>query len=752
MMPLKPTYEELFQRVKALEEEKSNWLKKIEVEASALEDADIESLKKQEDSIEEKGSLESIIDIEEIQSIMNDFHKLTGMVTAILDMNGTVIEATGWQDICTKFHRVHPETAQNCTESDLYLVKNIKPGEYIGYKCQNGLWDVVTPLYIGNKHLGNIYTGQFFYDDDSADEEMFIQQAEKYGFDKEAYIDAFRRIPRYSRKTISHLMSFLVKFTSYISNVSYANIELEKENHERKRAENALRESEDRLRSLINALPDLVWLKDENGVYLACNKMFERFFGAKEKDIVGKSDYDFLDKDLGDFFREHDRRAIDAGKPTSNEEWITFADDGHRALLDTIKTPMFDAEGNLVGVLGIGRDITERQQASEERDKLQGQLQQAQKLESLGRLAGGVAHDFNNMLSVIIGHAELCIEQLDQNSPLFAALKEIRKAAGRSADITRQLLAFARKQTITTRVLDLNETVAGMLQMLKRLIGEDIDITWLPGSGVWPVKMDASQIDQILANLCVNARDAITGQGRIIIETNNATFDEAYCAQHPEEAIGDFVMLSVSDDGHGMDKETLEKIFDPFFTTKGISEGTGLGLATIYGIAKQNNAFINIYSEPGCGTTFKIYLPRHLAETAEPQIKSQATQKLAQGNETILLVEDDPAILNMAKSSLKRLGYQVLAASTPGEAFQLAKKHADKIHLLMTDVIMPEMNGQELAREVASIFPRLRLLFMSGYPADVIAPHGVLDEGINFIQKPFSLQTLAVSVRKALDN
>ncbi|HLZ18880.1 MAG TPA: PAS domain S-box protein, partial [Smithellaceae bacterium] len=320
---------------------------------------------------------------------------------------------------------------------------------------------------------------------------------------------------------------------------------------ERKQMEQSLRESEGRLRTLLQTIPDLIWLKDAKGVYLSCNKMFERFFGAREEDIVGKTDYDFLEKDLADFFREHDRKAVAAGKPTSNEEWITFADDGHRAYLDTVKTPMFDVEGKLVGVLGISRDITERSRSEEEKTKLQGQLQQAQKMEAVGRLAGGVAHDFNNMLSVILGHAELSLGQMDPADPLFAALQEIRKAAEHSADLTRQLLAFARKQTIAPRVIDLNVTVENILKMLRRLIGEDIDLAWLPGARTWSLMADPSQIDQILANLCVNARDAIAGPGRVTIETDNATFDEAYCAEHPESESGDFVMLVVSDDGHG---------------------------------------------------------------------------------------------------------------------------------------------------------------------------------------------------------
>ncbi|SEM22781.1 PAS domain S-box-containing protein [Syntrophus gentianae] len=520
---------------------------------------------------------------------------------------------------------------------------------------------------------------------------------------------------------------------------------------ERKRMEQSICESEGRLRTLLQTIPDLIWLKDAQGVYLACNTIFERFFGAKEEDIVGKTDYDFVEKDLADFFREQDRKAVAAGKPSSNEEWITFADDGHRAFLDTVKTPMFDVEGKLVGVLGIARDITERKRAEEEKAKLEGQLQQAQKMESVGRLAGGVAHDFNNMLNVIIGYTELSLSRVDTANPLFAALQEIRKAAERSADLTRQLLAFARKQTIAPRVIDLNVTVESILKMLRRLIGEDIDLAWLPGAKVWALKVDPSQIDQILANLCVNARDAVAGPGRVTIETGNATFDEAYCAGKLGSASGDYVMLAVSDDGHGMDKETMDNIFEPFFTTKGIGRGTGLGLATVYGIVKQNKGFINVYSEPGHGTTFKIYLPRHAAETEQMEEESPATPT-ARGHETILLVEDEPTILYLAKLMLESFGYRVLAASTPGEAIQMAKEHADEINLLMVDVVMPEMNGPDLAKYLLSLYPGLRCLFMSGYTANIIAHRGVLDEGVSFIQKPFSMQALAAKVREALDN
>jgi nitrogen-specific signal transduction histidine kinase/ActR/RegA family two-component response regulator len=381
---------------------------------------------------------------------------------------------------------------------------------------------------------------------------------------------------------------------------------------------------------------------------------------------------------------------------------------------------------------------------------LESRLRQAQKLESVGRLAGGVAHDFNNMLGVILGHVELALEQAEENHEIYSDLKEIQKAAQRSADLTRQLLTFARKQIITPRKLDLNLTVKSMLTMLRRLIGEDIDLAWKPAETLWPVKMDPSQIDQILANLCVNARDAIAGVGKLTIETGMVSFDEGYCAEHAGFIPGDFVLLGVSDDGCGMDKETLNNLFEPFFTTKEMGKGTGLGLATVYGIIKQNNGFINVYSEPGRGSTFKIYLPRLVGD--EDTDKAVPDKKAVPvGNETILIVEDEPAILKLTRMMLERKGYSVLSAATPAEAIKMAENHIDKIHLLMTDVVMPGMNGRDLAWHLTTLYPDIKLLFMSGYTANVIAHQGVLDEGVAFIQKPFSMADVAEKLREVLD-
>jgi len=809
---------------------------------------------------------------------------------------------------------------------------------------------------------------------------------------------------------------------------------------ERKNAEAALRRSEHRLRTLVDTIPDLVWLKDEDGVYLSCNASFERFFGAREADIVGKTDYDFVNEELADFFREHDRKAMAAGGPSVNEERLTFAANGYQGIFETIKTPVHDTDRQLIGVLGIARDISARKRAQRElewnvrrnvllsntaakllqsgdlqrvvedvcaevmpfvdgqtffsfrtdpqtnrmhlntyagipieaaqeiewleygavvcdcvaRDKqqmvcedvpetddpatdlikslgikaycchplmieehligtlsfgsrtkrrfspeevglmesvanlvavamnrieaekslheqnrfirtildhlpiglavndiekgeatyinrrfeeiygwpkeelatvdaffekaypdeaqrealkkrvfddlqsgdpgrmvwegieatgkdgkkrvisakniplydqglmistvqdvtesrnLQEQLIQAQKLESVGRLAGGVAHDFNNILSVIIGYAELAMDDLSPSEPLYDDLGEIVNAATRSRNITRQLLAFARKETIAPEVLDLNETVENLLKMLRRLIGEDIELDWRPRADLWPVRMDPSQVDQILANLCVNARDAIQDVGKVIIETDNASIDAAYCEDHPEFKPGDFVMLAVSDDGSGMDRETLNKIYEPFFTTKEMGQGTGLGLATIYGIVKQNEGFINVYSEPGEGTLFRIYLPRHAGDEGD-QRRLPAEEVIAGDGETLLVVEDDPAILKLTVQILASLNYTVLKARRPAEAVELARQYEGDIHLLVTDVVMPGMNGRELSETLIGIHLGIKTLFMSGYTADVIAHRGVLDADVHFLHKPFSKQRLAAKVREALD-
>ena len=515
---------------------------------------------------------------------------------------------------------------------------------------------------------------------------------------------------------------------------------------ERRQAQEALKQNEAMMRCILDSVEEGFIVLDRDYRIMSANRAFCNLVGLDEEQVVGRLCHEVSHSSTKPCFASGQdcpvKRTFETAAPHSAMH-THQGPSGAQHYVELKSYPIANADGAVTSAIETVTDVTEKR-------KLQEQLAQSQKMESVARLAGGVAHDFNNMLGAIIGHTELAMGQITTSHPLFTDLREIRTAAERSAALVKQLLAFARKQTAAPKVLDLNETVAGILKMLQPLIGEDIDLVWRPADDVWPVRMDPSQIDQILGNLCINARDAIAGVGRISIETGTATLDPRYCERYPELVPGAYVMLTVSDDGAGMDPEILGKIFEPFFTTKEIGRGTGLGLATVYGIVRQNNGFIKVYSEPGQGTTFKIYLPRH-AEATPGRQRQDPAAPVPGGHETILVVEDEPSILNMARMMLEAFGYRVLAASTPGEAMGLAQVHEGKIDLLIVDVIMPEMNGRDLARQVASLYPDMGCLFMSGYSDEIIAHRGVLDEGVHFIQKPFSMQDLAAKVRRVLE-
>ena len=522
---------------------------------------------------------------------------------------------------------------------------------------------------------------------------------------------------------------------------------------ERKKAEEALRESETRLKLVLDGSKLGFWdWNIETGEVVRNTRWAEMLgYTLEEIEFTVEQWTDLHHPDDREFAWKSLQDHLEGRTSAYKVEYRMHTKDGqYKWILDQAGIVSWDAQGKPLRVCGTHTDITELKLAELEREKLQAQLNQAQKMESVGRLAGGVAHDFNNMLGVILGYTEMALQEVDPSTPLHEDLYEIYKAGKRSADITQQLLAFARKQTIQPTILDLNETIESLLKMLQRLIGEDIDLVWLPGTGLGKIKMDQSQLDQLLANLCVNSRDAIKGVGKVTVETGMVTFDEDYCANHEGSTPGVFILLSVSDDGCGMDKETINKIFEPFFTTKEVGKGTGLGLATVYGIVRQNNGFINVYSEPGDGTTFNIYLPVYKSDIGE--IKSRTVSDIPSGgNETILIVEDEALVLKLAKSMLERLGYTVLTAKATSDAIQLAEDNANKIHLLITDVVLPGMNGRDLSGHLHSLYPNIKTLFMSGYTANVIAHRGILDDGVLFIPKPFSIQNLAVKVREALE-
>ena len=517
---------------------------------------------------------------------------------------------------------------------------------------------------------------------------------------------------------------------------------------ERKQSEKALRESEERFENLFQRAPLAYQSLDDDDRFIEVNEAWLLTLGYRKEEVTGKWFGDFLAPESLDSFRENFARFRKEG--SLRAEFGMVRKDGERRTIAFDGRVGFRKDGSFEKTHCILRDITDQRQVEAEKERLQKQLIQSQKMESIGRLAGGVAHDYNNMLGVIIGYCELALGKISERDPVYTDLQEISSAAKRSADITRQLLAFARKQTIAPELLDLNETVAGMLKMLHRLIGEDITLDWQPDPSIKPVRMDPTQLNQILANLCVNARDAIAGVGTVTIETGSMSFDRSYCAEHAEFQPGDFVMLAVSDDGCGMSKDMLGKIFEPFFTTKELGHGTGLGLATVYGIVKQNSGFINVYSEPGKGTTFKLYFKSSEGGAEGGKQKNDVRQSGKTG-ETILLVEDEPALLKMTNTMLERLGYRVIPTNGGKAALEAAEDYPGTIDLLLTDVVMPEMNGRDLAERLKALYPGIRQIFMSGYTAKVIASRGVIDGGTHFLQKPFTENDLASRVRLVLD-
>lgn len=566
------------------------------------------------------GTLElaDIIDLEMLQSMLEDFYKVTGILGAVLDISGKVLVAVGWQDICTKFHRCHPETLKNCIESDTILTRGVPVGTFKQYRCKNNMWDMVTPLEVGGKHVGNIYIGQFFYEDETPDVELFREQARRYGFDETEYLAALDRVPRFSREKANVGMQFYAKLTKMISSLSFSSIKL-------------------------------------------------------------------------------------------------------------------------------SRSYNERIQLEE-------QLRQSQKMEAIGLLAGGVAHDFNNILSVIMGYCSL----LDMNSNLDQKTKnatvQIMSAAERAAQLTKGLLAFSRKQVLSVKNENLNDIIHRVEKFVSRIIGDDILFKSVYNERELPVCVDASQIEQVMINLASNARDAMPKGGNLTFETSLQKVTDSFRHAHGYAQLGEYACIAVSDTGIGMNEEIHSKIFEPFFTTKEIGKGTGLGMSIVYGIIQQHNGFITVYSEAGTGTTFKIYLPIvHSQQNDQTKGKMEAEAEPEGGTETILLVEDNVSVRELTVTILSEYGYDVIQAEDGLDAIDKFKTHQDKIRLVLMDMIMPKMNGRDAYDEINKIRPGIKILFSSGYTADFIQDRGVSEEGIDLIMKPIQPLNLLRKIREILD-
>ncbi|PYO92200.1 MAG: hybrid sensor histidine kinase/response regulator [Gemmatimonadetes bacterium] len=513
---------------------------------------------------------------------------------------------------------------------------------------------------------------------------------------------------------------------------------------ERARQREALREQERLLRQIIDANPSLIFVKDWNGRFVLVNQATAHVYGTTVDALVGKTDGDFNrnTEEVAHFLRD-DRDVMSSGQSKIIAEEPVTNPAGETRWFQTIKVPLRSPAEGTATLLGVATEITERK-------RLEEQLLQSQKMEAVGQLAGGVAHDFNNILTAIVGYTDLLAAELASNVRQLEDLEEIRKAARRAAALTRQLLAFSRKQVLEPRIIDVNAVVLNLDKMLRSLISENIELKTDLADNLGAARADPNQIEQVIMNLAINARDAMPDGGTVTIETGNVTLDDAYAGQHVSVIPGEYVMLAVSDTGCGMDAKTQSRIFEPFFTTKPAGRGTGLGLSTVYGIVKQTGGNIWLYSEPGKGTTFKVYLPA-IAALPEDIGKVAPAEAPRRGAGTVLVVEDDEQLRRLTHRALDAQGYTVLVADRGGTALDIARRHKGEIDLLLTDVIMPDTNGRKLAETIRAARPGMRVLYMSGYPDGAIASHGMLEPGVAYLAKPFTTEAITRRVREVLE-
>ncbi len=523
---------------------------------------------------------------------------------------------------------------------------------------------------------------------------------------------------------------------------SIGKLEILHDNTERKQAEEALRKERNFSQSIIDTAQAIILVLNSDGSIAEFNPYMEKLSGYSIEEVRGKDWFEtFFPEHYGQNIEKLFTKAISDIKTEGNINPIVTRD-GKELTIEWFNRTLKDKNGDITGILAIGQDITERRNIEE-------QLRQSQKMEAIGMLAGGVAHDFNNLLTVILGNAQLALMDVIKDESLRKEIKEIKKAGEKAASLTRQLLAFSRKQIVQPKILDINEVINEMEKMLKYMIGENIDFQTVLGPELWKICADPGQINQIIMNMVINSRDAMLRGGGLTIETANTDLNENYFCEHGiKEVPGHYVMLAVSDTGSGMDKEIQEHIFEPFFTTKEVGQGTGLGLSTIYGIVKQNNGFVWVYSEPGKGTTFKVYLPK--VKDAEPEEKEQTPVDDSGGSETVLIVEDDDNLRKFAQRALQMYGYRILDAENGEDALRVCGEYEGQIDLMITDVVMPKMGGREAAERLQHLYPQIKVIYMSGYTDNTIVHYGVLTPELNFIQKPFTPKGLARKVRETL--
>ncbi len=680
--------------------------------------------------------LEDIIDSAGIQSLMGEFYSLTRVPMAIIDLKGSVLVGVGWQDICTKFHRVHPESCRNCIESDTQLSAGVPPGECRLYKCKNNLWDVATPLNVGGRHVGNLFSGQFFFDDDSVDHELFRLQARRYGFNEEEYLAALERVPRLSREHVRAGVAFLMKLGHMLSLLSYSNIKLARSLSERDTLTTSLKDSQHRLSRAQEIAHLGSWELDLLTSRLSWSDEVYRIFGLQPQEFAATYEA-FLD-----VVHPEDRAAVHAAYSSSVRDGGPSYEITHRVVQKSTGEVRWvhekcehvrDGDGRIVRSVGMVQDITERKRAEDA-------LRQAQKLESIGFLAGGIAHDFNNLLTGIMGHASMVLDDIDPDSA--ERIKEVIRGAERAANLTRQLLAYSGKGQFVVRDLNISRAVNEMSDLVQFSIPKSVDLALNLQKRLPRVRMDPSQLEQVLMNVVINAGEAI-GEGRpgkITIATGITDVEKPFAdAIGQNVAAGRYVSIEVTDTGSGIDQNAQTKIFDPFFTTK--FTGRGLGLAAVAGIIRSQKGAITMESLPGRGTAFRVLLP-----VAEDRVQQGEDQPDANGRTTVLVVDDEPSVRQFIGSVVHRRKYRVLEASDGRDALAVCDREAGEIDAAILDVVMPLMGAKELLPELKARQPKMKILLTSGYSESEARRLCAQYPGAAFIQKPYTAQQIAKAV------
>ncbi|HEY3307506.1 MAG TPA: PocR ligand-binding domain-containing protein [Desulfuromonadaceae bacterium] len=682
---------------------------------------------------------DDLFDLEEIQRIQDSFSSATGVASIITDPHGNPITRLSNCSLLCRSIRATEKGLTNCQNSDA-LIGSMNPDGPLFQPClSGGLWDGGASIRVGEHHIANWLIGQVL--DESGDTEKIMEYVREIGADQQVCRQSLENITRMPRERFAQICQALFLIAGQLSNLAIQNVQQARYISESKRAEEELRNSKEFTENVIQSANALIICLDLLGRITMLNRAAEEVLGYCAAELSGR-DFDVLIPDGSQLGSDDDsQKILSRGTPDIFESQMLAKNGAHR-MISWRSSPIAE-NGQVVGTIFFGIDTTEHR-------KLEEQLRHALKMESIGRLAGGVAHDFNNQLTVILGYAELSQDRLSPEDKLWQNLKEIIKAAEHSRDITRQLLAFSRQQIVSPQQLDLNKAIGETQRTLSRLIGEEIKLFFTPVEKLWLVEIDPGQLDQIVMNLAVNARDAMPGGGTLTISLAPVHVDEAFCLENVSIEPGDYVRMTFQDNGTGMSAETLQHLFEPFFTTKEVGKGTGLGLATVYGIVTQNKGFIRVLSKLGVGTTFEIHLPRLAKEETMRHPKGES--KAPRGTGTILLVEDDETVRGMAAKMLEHMGYAVHPVCAPAEAIDFCEDHDHVIDMILSDVVMPGMSGREMIEKIEAGRPGIKVLYMSGYTSDIISQKGVLEEGMHFIQKPFDANGLSNKIKQVLSN